>query len=117
MLAAVRPMAKRAEPKRQEILDDTVFFTCANAACPQYNVPLLAPRLAVERADPAVVRHVLAEEQAAERERVRQHEEARRLEELTGLTHILRVASEWTDEGRTTPNSYTPLRRTEARSR
>jgi hypothetical protein len=43
----------------------------------QYDVPLLPPRFAAQRADPAVVRRERAEEEAAERERQREEKEMR----------------------------------------
>jgi hypothetical protein len=54
---------------------------CERARRPQYDVPLLPPRLAVARADPEVVlcRRVRAEEEPAERERQREEKEMREL--------------------------------------
>ena len=52
--------------------DGTRYVTCVNSACPQFDVPL-------QRADPAVVRRVRTEEEAAERERQREEKEMREL--------------------------------------
>jgi hypothetical protein len=66
-------------------LEQIQFHTCPNPESPQYDLPLLPPRIAVERADPAVVRQVRAEEEAVEREQERV--EARK---STGNSQVLR---------------------------
>jgi hypothetical protein len=104
---AATAVRTRAPARRHEVLNARQW------ACPQYDVPLLPPRIAVERADPAVERRVRAEEEAAERERQREEKAMRELHSGS------RLAGSWREGNQkvSTPIGQTLRVRTPARFR
>ena len=80
--------------------DGTQYLTCINRECPQFDVSVLPPRLAVEHADPAVVRRVPEETERERREAEHREEEENMRELLAGGRPIFR--RHWNRRGSTT---------------